>query len=670
MKGESGNETLLEMFVYETGQLIEQMEQCLLETEMHNSLKQSIHDIFRIVHTIKGSAGMMMFDRIASLAHSLEDLYDFIRKSNKAELDLPSIVDISLKSLDYVKNELVKIRAGEPNDGDPALLCAGVRMLLASLMEEPVKKANPFYSIRLFFEENCGMEGLRAFEVIHKLESIAYDIRHEPEDVIGSDDADTSIARDGLFITFTSDKPRESIEGLLSDTLLLRDMDVQVRHLQSKGKAEEADPETGCWEDEPNSSENLAGGDEIIPQGGTSDTSNQIKADKAEAGHSLISVHVNKLDLLMDTVGELVIAQALVTHHPELKQVILSDFYKASRQLQKITDELQDIVMSIRMVSLSLTFHKMYRLVRDINRKLGKEVELEIQGEETEVDKSIIEQIADPLMHLIRNAMDHGIESPQERLSANKPEKGRISLEAKNVGSEVWIIVKDDGRGLDRDKILAKARERGLMVKPEAEYTEKEVYTILFHPGFSTKESVTEFSGRGVGMDVVLRNIEKIRGSVVMDSQFGKSTTVTIKIPLTLAIIQGLTIGVGSNKYTIPMLSVKETFRVNAEQIFKDITGEEMILIRGQCFPVLRLKSYYHLSEGETELKNGMIIIVENESQSLCLFADALIGEQQVVVKALPAYIKKVKGVTGCTLLGDGSISLILDVVALIDLAP
>jgi len=371
----------------------------------------------------------------------------------------------------------------------------------------------------------------------------------------------------------------------------------------------------------------------------------------------------------MDLVGEMVIAEAMVVQNPDLNGLVLNNFQKAARQLHKITGEMQDMVMAIRMVPVATTFQKMHRIVRDMSKKLGKEVQLRLLGEETEVDKNIIEHISDPLMHLIRNSIDHGIEAPEDRLANGKPKAGMITLEARNAGSDVLIIVRDDGKGLNRDKILRRAKENGLLNKPENEMSDREIFNLIFLPGFSTKDSISEYSGRGVGMDVVTKNIEAVGGSVSADSTDGVGTTVTMKIPLTLAIIDGMNVKVGNSCYTIPTVSIKESFRPSVNDIITDPDGNEMIMVRGHCYPILRLHEHYCIRTDVTDLIKGILVMVEAEDKCLCIFADELSGQQHVVVKALPEYIrstKKIKGLAGCTLLGDGSISLILDIAELV----
>ena len=380
---------------------------------------------------------------------------------------------------------------------------------------------------------------------------------------------------------------------------------------------------------------------------------------------SIISVSVTKLDQLMDLMGEMVISEAMVTQNPDLVGLQLDSFQKAAQQLNKITKELQDIVISMRMVPLTTTFHKMHRIVRDMGKKLSKEICLQLSGEDTEVDKKIIEHLADPLMHLIRNSIDHGIEPTEQRIAAGKSKAGNISLLARNNGSDVLVIIQDDGKGLNKEKIVKQARLHGLLTKPENELTDKDIYALIFLPGFSTNESVTEFSGRGVGMDVVVKNIEAVDGTIFVDSVEGQGTIFTMKIPLTLAIIDGLNINVGLSRYTIPINAIKETFWPKVNDLICDPEGNELIMVRGQCYPVLRLHNYFKVTTNVTELTDGIMIMVEQDEKSSCLFVDKLLGQQEVVVKALPLYLKntsKVKGISGCTLLGDGSISLIIDV--------
>lgn len=653
-------EPMLELFIYETTQLIEQLEQLILNSEKNNGLKQYIDEIFRIMHTIKGSSAMMLLNNISLLAHSVEDVFFFLRENRTQEVRYSQLTDIILEVIDFIGNEVIKIKDNKCSDGDPSELIGVISAFLHNLKNQTpadmenkgALTVNPGadsvqadlnrFKAVIFFEEGCEMENIRAFAVVHNLERVARDISYFPEEIMEGNDCIETIRKDGFEVYFTCDLPQDEIRGLLEETIFLKELIIERN-------AEHAKKEI-----------NLEGFSEDSSEKPQNTSSNILK-------QNFISVNIQKMNKLMDLMGELVISEAMVTQNPDLKGLELDNFKKSARQLKKITGELQDIVMSMRMVPLSTTFQKMNRIVRDMCRKLNKEVFFEIIGEETEVDKNIIENISDPLIHLIRNAIDHGLEPAEERKLKGKPGQGKITLEAKNAGGDVWIILKDDGRGLDREKILKKAMEQNILHKSVNELTDKEIYSFILLPGFSTKDDVTEFSGRGVGMDVVTKNIEKIRGNVLIDSASGLGTTVSVKIPLTLAIIDGMIIKVGNASYTVPTISIRESLRASEHNIIRDPDGNEMIMLRGQCYPILRLHEFFGINSAVEHLENGIVIMVENEGQCICLLADALVEEQQVVVKALPQYIKRVRGISGCTLLGDGSISLIIDISSLVN---
>lgn len=689
----NSNEPMLEMYIFETSQLTEQLEKLVIDCEKTDNFTDAvINEIFRIMHTIKGSSAMMLFNNIASVAHSIEDMFFFQRDEKPTNIDCSMLSDLVLEGVDFIKLELEKIKNGDPSDGEAEPLLEKIKDYLAKLKNQhPAKgrkktrqgqKEGPRleqeqqyyisankdsapqgknkYKAVIYFKEGCEMENIRAFTVIHHLKEIADEINHFPEDIIENDETVETIRQNGFQFSFRTDRAYQEMHQFLQNTIFLKDMELQqlneVEELLQVSNRKKIVLED-CPVNEPT-------------QENKECCEKQDKEITISSHQIIISVNVEKLDMLMDLVGEMVISEAMVTQNPDLKGLELENFQKAARQLSKITSEVQDMVMSIRMVPLETTFHKMNRIVRDMCKKLGKEVRLEIIGEETEVDKNIIEHISDPLMHLIRNAIDHGIETPQERLAIGKPEIGTITLEARNAGSDVLVIVRDDGKGLNREKILERARENGLIHKIESEMTEKEIFSLILLPGFSTKEKVTEYSGRGVGMDVVAKNIEAVGGIVTIDSLQEKGTNITLKIPLTLAIIDGMNIRVGNSRYTLPTISIKQSFRAQYRDLITDPDGNEMIMVRGQCYPLLRLHEYYKVKTQVTQIPEGIVVMVENNDKALCIFADELLGEQQVVVKTLPDYIKKTKkigGLAGCTLLGDGSISLILDVGGLIN---
>lgn len=684
-------EPMLDMYLFEGNQLVEQLEDIIIRCEKEKKFEMvAIDEIFRIMHTIKGSSAMMMFNQIALVAHSMEDLFFFIRANQNSEIDFAKLSDLVLAGIDFIKAEMNKIENGNVADAMADDLIVEINKLLAEMKssyegessapaivsdlppdgkkpmyyissyQNPAGEKGTKYCVHVFFEEDCQMENIRAYMVVNNLQDIVTEMYHIPVDLMEDASSPEVIKDEGFLICFSTLGSYAEVESTLNQTAFLRKMEInevedypeEINALRPK--------KTIILEDMP--------GNEPPPQvEGVEKPKDNEGDNTSNRQQNIISVSVSKLDMLMDIVGEIVISEAMVTKNPDLVGLQLDGFNKAARQLRKLTDELQDIVMSIRMVPVSVVFQKMNRIVRDMSKKLAKEVDLEIIGETTEVDKNIIDHLSDPLMHLIRNSMDHGLENHEERIKSGKPSKGTITLEAKNAGGDVLIIVRDDGKGLNRDKILAKAKERGLVTRPDNELTDKEVFSYILLAGFSTNEEVTEFSGRGVGMDVVTKNIEKIGGGISIESVAGKGTEIFVKIPLTLAIIDGIEVGVGKSRYTIPTIAIRESFRTDHEEVIDDGDGNEMIMIRGQCYPVIRIHRMFNIRNAITNINEGIMVMIETDSKAACLFVDRLVGEQQVVVKALPKYMKKVQGIAGCTILGDGGISLILDANGLLE---
>jgi len=373
-----------------------------------------------------------------------------------------------------------------------------------------------------------------------------------------------------------------------------------------------------------------------------------------------IKVDTGKLDYLVDMVGEMVIAQSLVRHDPDLAIGVKPRLARNLSQLTRITDEVQRTAMSMRMIPIGQLFQKTARLVRDLSRKAGKQVELELFGEETELDRNIVEELADPLMHMVRNAVDHGIEPPEQRERAGKSPTARVTLGAGHQAGQIMIQVSDDGRGLDRQKLLAKAREKNL-VSEDAPLSDSEVFNLIFHPGFSTAEKITDVSGRGVGMDVVRRHIQKLRGRIDIVSKPGEGTTFVLKLPLTLAIIDGLVVGVGNQRYIVPIFAVREMLKP-AEDAISTIHGrEEMALVRGALLPLVRLHRRFHVQPRFENPWESLLIVSESGGKQFCLMVDELIGKQEVVIKSLGEGLRNIAGVAGGAILGDGRVGLILD---------
>ncbi len=373
-----------------------------------------------------------------------------------------------------------------------------------------------------------------------------------------------------------------------------------------------------------------------------------------------IKVDTQKLDFLVDMVGEMVIAQSLVKHDPDLALAGKPRLTRNLAQLSRITAEVQRTAMSMRMIPIRQLFRKMSRLVRDLSRKTGKQVELELFGEETELDRGIVENLADPLMHMVRNSIDHGIETAAERARAGKDATARVTLRAAHQAGFILIEVSDDGRGLDAAKILRKAREKGL-VEDGAQLSESDIYNLIFAPGFSTAEQITSVSGRGVGMDVVKKQILKLRGKIEIHSAPGRGATFYLKLPLTLAIIDGLLVGVGGEHYVMPVSAVREMFRPREEAISTVASRDEMVLVRGSLLPVVRLHRKFGVRPKSEKLWESLLIVTEAEGKRFCLAVDELIGKQEVVIKSLGESLRHVRGVAGGAILGDGRVGLILD---------
>ncbi len=402
----------------------------------------------------------------------------------------------------------------------------------------------------------------------------------------------------------------------------------------------------------------------------TKATAKPVARTKTPAKRQDIRVELGKLDSLINLIGELVIAENMLIHNPDLKGLELENFNKSGQHMSKLVRELQEMAMTIRMIPVSGLFRRMIRLVHDISVKAGKKVDLVLIGEETEIDKTVIETITDPLVHLLRNSLDHGLETPDERLAAGKDEKGTVTLSARHEEGEVWVTIEDNGRGLNKEKILEKALSNGIIEEGDIEsLTDKQINNMIFAPGFSTAEKVTDISGRGVGMDVVKKNLEKIKGKIDIASTPGKGSKIILRIPLTLAIIDGMIVRVGTSTCIVPTLSMLEAYRPDMEKITITPEGDELARVRENFLPVIRLNDILGKEADSKELEDGILIVLEYQDTRFCLFIDEILGQQQTVIKGLSNYIGNVTGVSGCTILGDGGVCLILDVGTLIEAA-
>ena len=672
---EPGMESMLEAFIHETETMLEQLDEILLDSERAKSISdENINSIFRITHTIKGSAAMMGFEVISSLAHSVEDIFYILREDPSAlNLVFDTIFDLVFQSSDFLKKEVEKIQEGDYSDGDPAAIIQGLKQQSKILKgEEPPSDAgtptgvnetvanilsdDDTCKIQVFFEDDCQMENMRAFMLITQLQQVCDHVTSIPENPESHSETAEEIAKNGVILICKPSSATEEIGKVIESALNIKSYEILPNEEPAEAvKEEETQAQATVEREAP------AQASQPAPQA----AENKV-AKSSGMKQSLISVNQSKLDHLMDLVGEIVTAESMVMRNPDLQGLRLDNFVKSFRELRKLTDELQDIVMSIRMVPLQGTFNKMDRIVRDMSKKLNKQVTLVTEGGDTEVDKTINDAMADPFMHMIRNSIDHAIETPEERRALGKPEMGTVRMSARHVGGEIVIDIADDGCGLDTEKLMAKARKNGLLTKPEEAYTDKEIFAFIMMAGFSTNTEVTEYSGRGVGMDVVRKNIEQVGGTISISSAKNQGTTFTIKIPLTLAIVDGMNISVGKTVFTLPIASINQSFKIyDPSQIIKNTNGSEMIMLRGECYPVYRLNEFFGIPSACTNITDGIMIQVESSEVNACIFADDLLGEYQVVVKPFPAFFNKYdlkkRGLSGCSVLGDGSVSLILD---------
>lgn len=701
---DNGTDSMLDMYLFETNSLMEQLDELLIEAEKVEEFStDDVNEIFRIMHTIKGSSAMMEFTSLNQIAHHIEDLFFYIRENGMDSIApelKKSLFNLMFKSTDMLRTEIEKVENNEPltenidniigeinsflnkisntssaadspedtggNDG-PSV--AELNMELANCPEDDA----PFF-IKVIFEEGCGMENLRAFMLVNALQDLGLPFRFYPDDVENNSASAQAIVEKGFFLALLEEEHIEKVINTITGTSHIHSYEV-IENARLKGAQAEGNPDKAA---EAKPADTVK--DTPAPAASTSPAeapAKQAPASRAHSGpvkQSLISVNLSKLDALVAIVGEIVITESMVTSSPDIQGLKLDNFMKSTRQLRKLTKDLQDLAMSLRMVPVSGVFQKMNRIVRDMKQKLNKDVRLTIIGEDTELDKSIVDGISDPIMHIVRNSMDHGVEvTSAERVAAGKDPQAEIILSATHTGSEVIIKVEDDGYGMDTEKILAKAANNGLLIKPESEYTKKEILGLLLLPGFSTNEEVTEYSGRGVGMDVVKRNVESVGGTVSISSELGQGSCTTLKIPLTMAIVDGMEIAVGQSIFTVPIANIRQSFKVSNEDVVYDAEGNEIVKCMNEFYPIIRVHQLYNVETEVTNIEDGILIWVEASDTSYCLFVDELLGEQQVVVKPLPSYLNnfniKNSGISGCTILGNGNISIILDILSLYEMA-
>lgn len=721
---------ILHVFVAEGFELIDDIEPKLISLVRSNEPdhrppdEELINAVFRLFHSVKGSAASLGLEQIARVTHAAETLLEAIR--NGKTVIAPQPTPLFLRTIDFLRLLLERVQAGgtdgglegagdliiaeleqarigkrattpttipatRPQDGfADKFVQEGLELLevvegaLIALSKRPESTHETMGELFRALHSFKGNAGFLGFGDLEKLSHAGEELLEEMHDTGSAPSPDvvmtllmvTDSLKDGVkdvagggFGAIPGFKEMQNLINSRRHQHVPPDKKTGPKPTIPENRTEHPDPEE---KEIPRLGEILVANGDIAPEtlqkalkiqaASTPSSEERIGAHSATPVRRDIRVDLEKLDRLVNLIGELVIAESLVTHNIDLRGLELEHFDRAAHNLRRITAEIQDTTMSLRMVPLSTTFQKLIRVVHDLSTKSGKRIRFEVHGEETEVDKTVTELIGDPLVHIVRNAIDHGIEAVEERRQLMKPETGEVTVEARQESGEVWIMISDDGRGLDRQKLLAKGIERGLVAGDGKDLTDQEVFRLIFEPGLSTAERVTEISGRGVGMDVVKRNIERLKGRVDVESLPGQGSMVTLHIPLTMAIIEGMLVRVGDSNYTIPIQAIRESLRPTPKSITRTPDRQELVKLRNELVPILRLHETYRRTPQHTTLSDGILVLVEDQDRRLALFADEIIGQQQTVIKALPQYLKSSQGISGCTILGDGSVSLILDI--------
>ncbi|QRY80666.1 chemotaxis protein CheA [Pseudomonas sp. PDNC002] len=623
----TGMEQFLQVFFEETDEHLATLELLLIGLNLDQPDAETLNGIFRAAHSIKGSSGMFGFDDLTAVTHELETLLDRIRCGQTAlHVDM---IGVFLEARDVLQRLLDAHRSQVP---DPDVPVAATVERLRAWLAEPIAAAA---------DDGAGLlAGAPA-----------------PAEASASSDDDFGFFDDAPGMPAASETSASAGDdfGFFDDAPGAPDAKpVEPYGIFDKAPGAPAAAAQVAVSEAPKAAPTVA---------------KAAAAPRADSESSSIRVSVEKIDSLINLVGELVITQAMLSQLSEdLDPAHFERLQQALAQLEHNTRDLQESVMSIRMLPISFIFSRFPRLVHDTSARLGKQVELILQGEHTELDKSVIEKLSDPLTHIVRNSIDHGIETPAERLAAGKPAQGSVKLAASHQGGSVVVEISDDGRGLSRERILAKAREKGLPVHDAM--TDAEVWQLIFMPGFSTAEAVTELSGRGVGMDVVRRNIQAMGGRIDIDSAPGMGTRMSIRLPLTLAILDGLIVAVEKVNYVVPLTYIVESLQARADDV-RGLAGEEstVIRVRGEYLPLFSLNQLLHIDAQPLPPEQGIVVILESEGKSFALQVDELVGQQQVVIKSLEQNFRRIDGIAGATIMGDGSVALILDVDALPRLA-
>ena len=692
-------------FFEESFEALDSMEAALLKLDIGAPDSELINTIFRVAHSIKGGSATFGFAEIASFTHSLETLLDELR-SGGMQVTMP-MSDLLLKSVDVLRAMLRAVQAKQPIDAqrvsdlqfDLELMIVQKSAASAPTLAPaptPAKAAavpppaEPSASGTPRAPETASRNGWQiSFRPFRELFARGNDPLRMMRELAELGELAVSVDASAL-------PPLERLdpaECYLSWTLELTGDVAESAVRQVFEWAEgDCDLKISAWGPGPATAPGSAGaaasaapGDEISGLNAKAEVKADVKAEvrieakaevrveaKAEGAVGAIGdsgsirVSVEKIDELMNTVGELVITQAMLSQLGTLIEGTTAEKLRAGlAQLERNMRELQESVMRVRMLPITFVFSRFPRMVRDLAQRLGKQIELKLTGEQTELDKTVLEKIGDPLVHLVRNSIDHGIESPERRIAAGKPAFGTVHLDACHRGGNIAVEVSDDGAGLDRDRILAKARERGLVGASDA-LTDDQIHELIFVPGFSTAEKTTDVSGRGVGMDVVRRNVKELGGKIELRSERGKGSRFIITLPLTLAIVDGQSVAVGSETYIVPLISIVESMQLKTSNVSRLSGRGEVFSFRGDYLPIIRLHELYGVEPHTRNLQEGLVVVAEGDGRRVGLFVDDLLGQQQVVIKSLEANYGHVEGVSGATILGDGSVALILDVPGII----
>ena len=678
-----------QVFFEESFEGLDAMESGLLNLDMGDVDSEEINTIFRAAHSIKGGSGTFGFTSVSDFTHVMETLLDEMRDGRRNITQVA--LDVLLGSVDCLREMLTAIQdEDDVNDSRVAQHKLALDKELNG--DTAVPETTSEQEVAETTSENAGNQGwkiafsphspllktgndpVRMFRELQELGEleVAVDLQGVP----GLHDLDPEDCHLSWDLTITGEISQDEIDDIFD--WVEDDCDLAIQSLDSdyakvyqnadNHVAKEIIPEPEIVAEKTSA--------EVVPittAEQTDTTASKAKSEKKDnkpKGSSSIRVDTAKIDTLINMVGELVITQSMLSLVGEdFAPNKIEQLKNGITQLGRHTRELQESVMNIRMLPISFVFSRFPRLVHDLSSKLDKKIELKLSGENTEVDKTVIELISDPLVHLVRNSLDHGIEMPEDRVTADKPETGTINLNAYHRGGNIVIEVVDDGKGLNKEILRAKAIEKGL-IDEDTILTDKQTFELIFHAGFSTAEKLTDVSGRGVGMDVVRKNIQALGGNIEIDSELGKGSTIAIHLPLTLAILDGQSIAVGDETYIVPLVSIIETVNIDESTINRVAGKGETFRLRDEYLPIVRMHEIFSVEPVKaTRLTDGLIVVVEGQGMRCGLFIDDLLGQQQVVIKSLEANYRRVEGVSGATILGDGSVALILDIPGLVRLS-